>query len=80
VLRSVPQLLLMSAIVTTALFAPVAALVALLAMLLGVPLQSLVTFGGSLGTLQGMAAWWLIFFVPALVYAAYVMPWRATET
>ena len=72
--RSIPQTLVMAAIVTTALYVPVGALVALASALLGVPLHTLVTFAGRLGAVEGVIAWWAIFYVPALVYAAFVMP------
>lgn len=78
-LRSVPQLFVMTAIVTTALFVPVAALLALAAMAFGIPLESFATFGGSLGPVAGVFAWWAIFFAPALVYAAYMMPWSGRD-
>jgi hypothetical protein len=79
-LRSILQMLVMAAIVTTALFVPLGAIVALVAFgLFGVALQALVTFGGSLPAAAGVAAWWLILFVPALVYAAYVMPWPTSD-
>ena len=80
VLRSVAQLLVMSAIVTTALYVPVGTILALIASaLLGVSLLGFITFGGFLTALEGLAAWWAILFVPALVYAAYVMPWPAKQ-
>ena len=74
VVRSIPQALVMAAIVTTALYVPVAALLALGFGLLGVPLHALVTFDGRLDAVEGVIAWWAIFYVPALVYAAYAMP------
>ena len=72
--RSIPQTLVMAAIVTTALFVPLGALLALVFGLLGVSLHALVTFDGLLGALEGVIAWWAIFYVPALAYAAYAMP------
>ncbi len=80
VLKSVAQLLVMAAIVTTALFVPVGTLLVLVASaLFGVTMLGFVTFGGFFGALEGLAAWWAILFVPALVYAAYVMPWHAKQ-
>lgn len=80
VLRSLAQMLVMAAIVTTALFVPLGAAVALLVIALsGVPLRALLGFGGALSVPAGLAAWWAIFFVPALVYSAYAMPWPAHE-
>lgn len=76
-IRSAAQMVLMAAIVASALFVPVAALLWLLALaLFGVSLHGFVTFGGALGTAEGVAAWWAILLVPALVYAAYAMPWH----
>lgn len=79
-LRSIPQMLVMAAIVTTALFVPVGALIVLIAFgLFGVSLQAVVTFGGWLSVIPGLAAWWLILLIPALAYATYAMPWHADE-
>ena len=76
ILRSVPQLLVMSAVVTTALCLPVGAVLAFLSYaLFGVPLRAFVTFGGLLEPFYGLLAWWAVFYLPALVYAAYAMPW-----
>lgn len=77
---SAAQMFVMAAIVTTALFVPIGATIALLAiMVLRVPLAAVVTFGGWLPPIPGLAAWWLILFVPALVYAGYAMPWHDDE-
>ena len=78
VLRAAAQLVVMAAIVTTALYFPLGALLLLLALALGMSLEAFLTFGGALTLLQGALAWWAIFFVPALVYSAYVMPWHAS--
>ena len=78
-MRPLAQMLVMAAIVTTALYLPLGGLLALLALAAGVSLQSFVTFGGELTALQGLLAWWGIFSVPALVYSGYVMPWHGSE-
>ena len=79
-LRSVPQTIVMATIVTTALYLPVVALIALAAFaLFRVPLESLLTFGGWLGLFDGVVAWWAILLVPSLVYAVYVMRWSGRE-
>jgi hypothetical protein len=64
----------MAAIVATLLYPPVAIVLALLLGLSGVPFAALVTFGGAVGTPAGMLAWWLVAFVLALAYAAFVFP------
>ena len=80
VLRSVAQLLVMTAIVTTALFLPLGTILVLVASaFFGVSMLGCITLGGFLTLLEGLAAWWAILFVPALIYAAYVMPWAAKE-
>ena len=62
---------LMAAIVTTLAYIPVGALVAILAFgAFDVPLPSLLTFGGHIHIVAGLALWWGIVFLPAFVYAA----------
>ena len=61
---------LMAAIVTTLAYIPVGALVALLAYVaFDVPLHSLLTLGGQIHVVAGLALWWGIAFVPSAVYA-----------
>ena len=74
------QTLVMAAIVTTALYVPAGALIALPFLAAGVSLESVVSFGGLLPAAGGLAAAWGILFVPALVYSAFVMPWHAVES
>ena len=69
------QMAVMAAIVATLLYPPVAIVLALLLALFGVPLEAFVTLGGAIGTHAGMLAWWLVAFVLALTYAAFVFPW-----
>ena len=77
-LPSVLQMLVMAAIVTTALFLPAGTILVLLASaLFGVTLLGFITFGGFFTLLEGVLVWWAVFFLPALVYATYAMPWNA---
>ncbi|HUJ88255.1 MAG TPA: hypothetical protein VLX30_15510 [Burkholderiales bacterium] len=77
ILGSLAQLMVMAAVVATALFVPVVALFALLSFaLFGVSLSSFMTFGEAIAAYQGLAVWWAIVFVPALAYSAFVMPWQ----
>jgi hypothetical protein len=78
-LALVAQTLVMAAIVTSALYVPAGVLIALAFVAAGVPLESVLRFGGLLPLLGGLAAWWGILFVPALVYSAFVMPWHGVE-
>lgn len=65
---------LMAAIVATLAYIPVGALVALLAFgAFDVPLHSLLTFGGQIHVVAGLALWWCIAYLPALLYAAMCM-------
>lgn len=80
VLGSLPQLVVMAVIVNTALFAPIAGALALLALLIfGVSFQGFVTFGATLGAFEGVVAWWTLLLVPSLAYAACMMPWGPKE-
>jgi hypothetical protein len=76
---AISQMVLMAAIVATLLYFPVGLVLALALAFFGVPLAAFVTFGGALGTYAGMLAWWLVVFVPTLVYAAFAFPWPHTE-
>jgi hypothetical protein len=69
----------MAAIVATLCYWPIGIAIALLLALFGVPVGAFVIFDGALDRYAGMAAWWLIFFGPALVYAAPVFPWQQTR-
>lgn len=69
----------MAAIVATLCYWPIGIAIAVVFVLFGVPLDAFVTFGGALNRYAGMAAWWLIFFAPALLYAALVFPWDQTR-
>lgn len=72
-------MLVMAAIVTSALYVPAGALIAAPFLLAGVSLENVVSFGGLVPALGGLVAWWGILFLPALVYSAFVMPWHAVE-
>jgi hypothetical protein len=74
-LRSLRATALMAAIVTTMLCVPVGALLALFSFAaLGISLHSFVTFADRLNAFGGLLVWWVIAFVPAFAYAAWVMP------
>jgi len=76
-LRSVRQMAVMAAIVTTMLCLPVGALLALLSVaVLGVSVHSFITFGESFNAVGGLFVWWALGFVPAFGYAALAMPER----
>ena len=81
VIASLPQMFVMAVIVNTALFLPFGAILALLSFLLfGVSLHGFLTFGDVLGnTVEGLVAWWTLFLIPSLAYAASVMPWRPRD-
>ena len=65
----------MAAIVATLLYFPVGLGLALVLRLAGIAFEAFVTFDGALGLFSGLAAWWLIAFAGALVYAACFFPW-----
>jgi hypothetical protein len=77
-LRSIRQIAVMAAIVTTLLCVPVGALLAFLsAVLLGVSVHSFVTFGERFNAVGGLFVWWAVAFVPAFGYALFAMPERS---
>ena len=79
-LHSLPQMFVMAVVVDSALFIPVAGVLALLAFgLFGVSLHGFVTFGDMLNAFEGAVAWWIVLLAPSLVYAAYMMPWTPTD-
>lgn len=81
VLRGLPQMLVMAGVVTTALYVPVMAVLALAAAgLFGLPLRAFITFGEALGAVAGLLTWWIILFVPALAYSACMMPWGSRKS
>ena len=69
----------MATIVTTMLYVPAAALLAAAFVVAGVPVWSLVTFGGELHPVAGLAAWWAIFYLPVAVYCGFIVPWDGRE-
>ena len=72
---SLSQVMLMAAIVTSLLWLPVGASLALLCFaLLGISFRAFLTFGDTFNGFQGLLVWWLLGFVPALAYAACVRP------
>jgi hypothetical protein len=68
-----PALALMAAIVATLAYLPIGALIAIVAFAaFDVPLHSLLTFGGQIHIVAGVALWWGIAYLPCLLYAAVV--------
>ena len=63
----------MAAIVTTMLYVPAALLIAGACFLAGVPVWSLVSFGGALHPVVGLLAWWAVFYVPVAVYSGFIV-------
>ena len=70
----------MAAIVTGLLFVPAGAVLAVVLFLLDIPLLGFVTFGGALNGFQAALTWWIFGFLPALGYAAHLLPWSRKES
>jgi hypothetical protein len=69
--------MVMAAIVTTLLCLPVGALLAGFSYaVLDLPFQAFLTFAGTFNRFQGLLAWWTLLFLPAVAYAAWVLPWN----
>jgi hypothetical protein len=74
------RITVMSAIVTTLLCLPVGALLAWLSYaVLGTTFQSFLTFADTFTRFQGLVAWWMVLFLPALAYATCVLPWTPED-
>jgi hypothetical protein len=73
-------LVTMAAIVATLAWVPAGAVLAALLAFFGSSLHAFVTFGGAISAFLGVAAWWTAGFVPALVYAAWVLPYERGES
>ena len=73
------EVLGMAAILTTMLYVPAAALLALLGLLAGITLSSFVSFGGALHPVAGLFAWWAIFYLPSAVYSGFIVPWGGRD-
>ena len=67
----------MTAVVAMMLYWPIGIGLAVICALIRFPFNSLVTFGGALGAVSGMVAWWLVVFALTLPYAAFMFPWDA---
>lgn len=75
-MKPLSQILVMAAIVTTLLCLPVGLLLAFFCYaVLDIPFSTFLTFAGTFNRFIGLVAWWTLFFLPALAYAAYVLPW-----
>ncbi len=77
-LRTAAQVATMAAVVATLVYWPAGLLLALVLWPFRTPFAAVVTFGGALPWYAGMLAWWLLFFVPAAVYAVVAFPWHHT--
>jgi hypothetical protein len=76
--ESLKQMAVMAAVVTTLLFWPIGALLALACFLvLGISLESLVTLGDTFYAWAGLFVWWSIGYLPAFAYSAYMTRWGA---
>ena len=78
-MASLGQLAVMAALVATLAYFPLGLGLAFLFRIAGVAFGPLITFGGTLGTLVGLIAWWLLVFTGAFAYAAFMFPWGDTE-
>jgi len=68
-----PQIFVMAAIVATLFLVPAAGLVWGACALMGVSFESVVTLGNTLSAPAGLSAWWVLSFVAAFAYAAFML-------
>jgi hypothetical protein len=77
-LGSISQIAVMAAVVTSLLYCPAGALLALLCFVaMGVSFHAFVTFGDTFSAFAGLLVWWTVVFLPAFAYAAFTLPWRS---
>ena len=74
-MASLGQLAVMAALVATMAYVPFGLGLIFLFHLAGIGFETLITFGGTFGIFVGLIAWWLLIFIGALVYAAFMFPW-----
>ncbi|MGH8686679.1 MAG: hypothetical protein ACREU5_05935 [Burkholderiales bacterium] len=65
----------MAAVVATLVYVPVGIALALLLRAFGISFENSLTLDAVLSPVFGLLAWWLIFFVGAFGYAAWLYPW-----
>ena len=78
-IASLGQLAVMAATVATLAYFPFGLALIFLVRIAGVGHETLITFGGNFGIFVGLIAWWLLVFIGALLYAAFMFPWGDKE-
>jgi hypothetical protein len=74
---SLSETAMLAAVVTTMLYVPACALLALLCFAVrDVSLAGFITFGGTYPAYVGALVWWVILFVPAFAYVTLLPPWK----
>jgi hypothetical protein len=73
--RPLAQVAVLAAIVATLLYLPTAVLLIGVSHAFGISFDAFVTFGGALGPFLGLAAWWMLAFAAACIYALFAFPW-----
>ena len=76
---SFSQAAVMAAIVATLTYFPLGIASALILPQLGITFDALLTFGGAMHFVFGLLLWWLLTFVGACGYAAWMFPWVPWE-
>lgn len=69
------QLAVMAAVVATLAYFPLGLALIFVLRFAGIGFQALISFGGTMHTVVGLIAWWLLVFAAALLYAAFMFPW-----
>jgi hypothetical protein len=74
-LKSLSQMSVMAAVVATLAYVPLALVLALVLRLIDIPLDALLTLGGTVHAALGLLLGWLLVFAAACGYAAWLFPW-----
>ena len=74
-MKSLPQMIVMAAVVATLAYVPLALVVVLVSRLIDFPPARLLTLGGTVHAVLGLLLGWLLVFAAACAYAAWLFPW-----
>ena len=69
------QLVVMAAVVATLMYLPVCIALALALRAFGISFEAWITLGKAFHPALGLLVWWLLIFVGACGYAAWLFPW-----
>ena len=73
-LKALPQMALMAAIIAALVYVPLGVVLALVLSMAGVPLDAMLTLGGTVPAAVGPLLGWLLAYAAACGYAVWLFP------